>query len=63
MVRMVSSCSASEDGDLDVPVVGDDAVVHHQELIVLVTALRVAVHIAGGAVGRPPGVRDTWAQD
>ena len=43
----------------DVFVVGDDAVVNQEELVVLVTPLGVTVHLVRRTVGCPPGVSDT----
>ena len=51
--------SSLEQEHLDVLVVGDDAVVHNQELVPLVTPLWVTVHLIGDSVGRPASVGDT----
>ena len=44
--------------DLDIFVVGDYAVVDHQELILRVTSVRMTVDVGGGSVGRPSCVSD-----
>ena len=58
-LRLKANSSLTQE-DLDVLVVGDNAIVHHQELVVRITAVRMTVDITGCSMGGPPGMSNTY---
>ena len=57
-LRLKAHSSLTQE-DLDVLVVGDDTIVHHQELVVRITAVRMTVDITGCSMGGPPCMSNT----
>ena len=58
-VRFKAVTSVGQE-DLDIFVVGDDAIVDNQELIEGITSVRMTVNVRGSSVGGPSCVSNAW---